>query len=84
MEIFCNVDMFTAQHNVYAVTPDGKQRWVAFSDMDHLPQTLLAACTEHKLHKIHLAGIAEYVNILIPRIKSIPDYSINNIEIEVN
>lgn len=84
MKIFCFIDMFAAKQSIYKVDDKGDMEKVATTKTNIVAETLLRTCTHFKLNTIHICGPEEYVKQIAAEIKTIPEYSIFNIKVEVN
>lgn len=84
MKVFCFIDMFSAKQTIYLVDDKGNKEKVAMTRTDIVAETLLRTCTHFKLNTIHVCGQDEYIKKIVEEIKTIPEYSIFNIKVEVN
>ena len=84
MKVFCFIDMFATKQSIYKVDDKGDMEKVATTQTNIVAETLLRTCTHFKLNTIHICGPEEYVKQIAAEIKTIPEYSIFNIKVEVN
>lgn len=83
--IACNINMFATGYNVFLLDSHDvdSHKHIATTDLEHLPEVVIAACAQENMSLVKLFGNKTFANELAEDIIEYAKRNYSNFEIEV-